>query len=115
MSTIAASPEESAIYIGGKRIVNGDKLALVLRWDGVAVKEVATGHGTFDHGWVSALAVAPDDKALYAGGQFFDFAGVPILNFAKGACAPCRADCDASGSLDFFDFLCFANAFNEGC
>jgi hypothetical protein len=25
------------------------------------------------------------------------------------------ADCDASGSLDFFDFLCFQNAFAAGC
>src|SRR5690606_1849451 len=26
----------------------------------------------------------------------------------------CYADCDASGSLDFFDFLCFQNAFSTG-
>jgi hypothetical protein len=26
----------------------------------------------------------------------------------------CYADCDASGSLDFFDFLCFQNAFAAG-
>jgi streptogramin lyase len=25
------------------------------------------------------------------------------------------ADCDSSGSLDFFDFLCFQNAFAKGC
>ena len=25
------------------------------------------------------------------------------------------ADCDSSGTLDFFDFLCFQNAFNTGC
>jgi hypothetical protein len=25
---------------------------------------------------------------------------------------PCYADCDGSGLLDFFDFLCFTNAFN---
>ena len=24
-------------------------------------------------------------------------------------------DCDASGTLDLFDFLCFVNAFNAGC
>ena len=27
----------------------------------------------------------------------------------------CYADCDGSGSLDFFDFLCFQNAFAGGC
>jgi uncharacterized membrane protein len=26
-----------------------------------------------------------------------------------------EADCDASGSLDLFDFLCFTNGFNAGC
>jgi hypothetical protein len=26
-----------------------------------------------------------------------------------------QADCDASGGLDFFDFLCFQNAFTAGC
>ena len=25
------------------------------------------------------------------------------------------ADCDGSGGLDFFDFLCFQNAFAAGC
>ena len=25
------------------------------------------------------------------------------------------ADCDASGALDFFDFLCFQNEFAAGC
>ena len=29
--------------------------------------------------------------------------------------AACYADCDGSGSLDFFDFLCFQNAFAGGC
>ena len=27
----------------------------------------------------------------------------------------CYADCDGSGSLDFFDFLCFQNEFAAGC
>jgi hypothetical protein len=26
-----------------------------------------------------------------------------------------QADCDGSGALDFFDFLCFQNAFAAGC
>ena len=28
--------------------------------------------------------------------------------------APCYADCDGSGALDIFDFLCFQNAFSTG-
>ena len=31
------------------------------------------------------------------------------------AVADPRADCDASGVLDFFDFLCFQDAFGAGC
>jgi hypothetical protein len=31
------------------------------------------------------------------------------------ATADLRADCDESGSLDFFDFLCFQSAFAAGC
>jgi hypothetical protein len=26
-----------------------------------------------------------------------------------------RADCDGTGALDFFDFLCFQNEFAMGC
>lgn len=25
------------------------------------------------------------------------------------------ADCDLSGTLNLFDFVCFVNAFNDGC
>ena len=28
---------------------------------------------------------------------------------------PCYADCDQSGALDIFDFLCFQNGFVAGC
>jgi hypothetical protein len=31
-----------------------------------------------------------------------------------GGGTPCYADCDESGDLDFFDFLCFQNAFAAG-
>ncbi|MFG0283004.1 MAG: hypothetical protein ACF8R7_01155 [Phycisphaerales bacterium JB039] len=31
-----------------------------------------------------------------------------------GCPAPCYPDCDGSGALDFFDFLCFQNAFAAG-
>ena len=33
---------------------------------------------------------------------------------ASPASGGCYADCDGSGSLDFFDFLCFQNAFSAG-
>ncbi|MCH7792606.1 MAG: hypothetical protein IID31_10045 [Planctomycetes bacterium] len=28
---------------------------------------------------------------------------------------PCYADCDQSGALDIFDFLCFQNSLVAGC
>src|SRR5690606_18790217 len=31
------------------------------------------------------------------------------------AAGDCYADCDESGNLDFFDFLCFQNEFAAGC
>ncbi len=43
----------------------------------------------------------------------FTFAGRRMIEFyAPGA--GCYADCDASGGLDFFDFLCFQNLFAAG-
>jgi hypothetical protein len=33
---------------------------------------------------------------------------------APTVCPTCLADCDGSGSLDFFDFLCFQNLFGAG-
>ena len=42
---------------------------------------------------------------------------LPYLNAAPctfGQCASCYADCDQSGTLDIFDFLCFQNSFVLG-
>jgi hypothetical protein len=66
-----------------------------------------------------------------AGAEFDDFRAVSCLgdcdgsgtlNFFDFLCFQSQyaagsqgADCDASGSLDFFDFLCFQEAFAEGC
>ena len=40
--------------------------------------------------------------------------GYGVDQVATGADARCYADCDQSGALDFFDFLCFQNAFAAG-
>jgi hypothetical protein len=37
-----------------------------------------------------------------------------VYVFDLGCAAPCHSDCDESGTLDLFDFLCFTNAFNAG-
>ena len=70
-----------------------------------------------------ALAVFDDDgpgpqrPALYAAGQFTQAGGISSGYIARWGCPPpppCKADCDGSGALDIFDFLCFVNAFNAG-
>ena len=37
-----------------------------------------------------------------------------VATLVSGGCPPCLADCDESGSLDFFDFLCYQNLFAAG-
>jgi hypothetical protein len=39
---------------------------------------------------------------------------ISVLRNVGCASQPCLADCDGSGSLDLFDFLCFVNAYNNG-
>src|SRR5690606_13202712 len=40
--------------------------------------------------------------------------GRAYIIFGRRVDTPCYADCDASGGLDFFDFLCFQNRFAAG-
>ena len=43
-------------------------------------------------------------------------AGLDAFKLTATSCeAPCYADCDGNGALDFFDFLCFQNEFAAGC
>lgn len=97
------------LYVGGSRRVDGDRLGVVLRWNGSTVVQLAAGHGELS-GWVSAVTMA-SDSALYVGGRFTEFGGASIMNFATQVCPPCPADCDSSGALDIFDYLCYINAF----
>ncbi|MFG0285772.1 MAG: right-handed parallel beta-helix repeat-containing protein [Phycisphaerales bacterium JB039] len=57
-----------------------------------------------------------------AGGCYADCDGSGSLDFFDFLCfqnlfgvGDPAADCDGSGALDFFDFLCFQNAFAAGC
>ena len=65
----------------------------------------------------NALVFVAGDQGCYAdcdGSGSLDFFDFLCFQneFAAGAL---YADCDGSGSLDFFDFLCFQNAFAAGC
>ncbi len=54
--------------------------------------------------------IASDSMGGTAVGEIFD---MDDLSWATGDTV-CYADCDESGGLDFFDFLCFQNAFAAG-
>jgi serine protease AprX len=79
--------------------------------------------GAFDpqyvrgYGIIDAAAAAGEFDTCYA-----DCDGSGALDFFDFLCfqnlfsaAAAEADCDGSGALDFFDFLCFQNAFAAGC
>ena len=72
----------------------------------------AVGGGLPNNGfwWVpSTQTLIPLPLELGGGGN----SGANFI--LKGEEATCYADCDGSGSLDFFDFLCFQNEFAGGC
>ncbi|MFG0284731.1 MAG: choice-of-anchor R domain-containing protein [Phycisphaerales bacterium JB039] len=81
------------------------------------------GAGSID--WkASSPGIIPTGIATHAGGYFSTTSGpLPpttsstILNSygvqATPVSAMCYPDCDESGTLDFFDFLCFQNAFAQ--
>jgi hypothetical protein len=59
----------------------------------------------------------PEEGIRYI--EFVEGAGIRIfviddMEFAPAGSTGCYPDCDGSGVLDFFDFLCFQNAFLAG-
>jgi hypothetical protein len=66
------------------------------------------------HGWESDVPVFEviARNATPFGEGFLMMDGMQIDLFVGGT--ECYADCDESGELDFFDFLCFQNAFAAG-
>jgi hypothetical protein len=63
-----------------------------------------------------------DDVVLKQGGCYPDCDGSGSLDLFDFLCFVNEfnsgnpyADCDGSGGLDLFDFLCFVNEFNSGC
>ena len=57
-----------------------------------------------------AIAVRHSDLGLFVNPPD-DLDALDLVDLAM----ECYADCDESGELDFFDFLCFQNAFAAGC
>ncbi len=102
-----------ALYAGGRfRSYAGQTIGGLARWDGSAWVQPAGGVG----GSVYALEPEMHDgrQSLLVGGGFSTVgSGVSSHNIARliGCPGACYPDCDDSGALDFFDFLCFQNAF----
>jgi hypothetical protein len=63
----------------------------------------------------SVFGLSVIDGDLWVGGSFGSVGGQTAHGLAiRTGCPSCYADCDESGELDFFDFLCFQNAFAAG-
>jgi hypothetical protein len=68
---------------------------------------ISSGGGFTLHGTIGQPDAGPAGGPMAGAG--FELTGG--FWAASAPDAPCYADCDESGSLDFFDFLCFQNAF----
>lgn len=77
------------------------------RWDGIVWTPIENAFSARP----SAIA-APSEDNIFVGGSFTSRAGEVTPYFARYTCvASCEADCNGDGELDFFDYLCFQNAF----
>ncbi|MFI4881048.1 MAG: LamG-like jellyroll fold domain-containing protein [Phycisphaerales bacterium JB064] len=59
-----------------------------------------------------ALDLYADEPGTGTSGMYFD--DISLRTLCEPTPEPCVADCDASGALDLFDFLCFQNQFDAG-
>ncbi len=119
-----AGPAKESLYIGGAfhRLPDGTLTNKIARWDGAKWHTLGggvTGFGAGTHvnslGSFDEDGPGPNPGGLYVGGLFYRAGGVETHHIARWGCPlgprPCYPDCDASGALDFLDFLCFQNAF----
>jgi hypothetical protein len=97
---------------------------------GVILREFSTGHSqnmalALDHAddtlWLHDRTTEGTYEQWTKNGMMLAriaVAGMEMQNALAGEFrfgeAPCYPDCDGSGTLDLFDFLCFVNEFNNG-
>jgi hypothetical protein len=109
---LTVMPSGEIIAGGQFETVDGAVVNNIARWDGARWSPMGAG----TNGRVAALAVSTNGT-LFVGGHFTAVDGAVSAYLARWDCAPppdCYADCDGSGDLDFFDFLCFQNRFAAG-
>ena len=81
--------------------------------DGVVIVGAGTNPAGEPEGWIARLGNGPCYADCDASGVI-DFFDFLCYQDSFAAAEP-RADCDGSGQLDVFDFLCFQNMFAAGC
>jgi trimeric autotransporter adhesin len=101
------------LYVGGNfTTAGGLPISGLALWDGEQWSALPGGEPGLTA--VSARIFADFDDGsgprLHAAGGFWAPSGLPEY-IARLDCATCPADCDGSGDLTFFDFLCFQNLF----
>ncbi|MFG0285528.1 MAG: hypothetical protein ACF8R7_14010 [Phycisphaerales bacterium JB039] len=74
----------------------------------------SNGFGETDPSYIMAPGCGTPTPVTYDAIGFPGISVVMIVHGQLGAVGGCYPDCDDSGSLDFFDFLCFQNAFSAG-
>ncbi|MFG0283809.1 MAG: hypothetical protein ACF8R7_05255 [Phycisphaerales bacterium JB039] len=103
---------------GAADVTTGIELAIDLEelgWDGASPIRIAGFINGSGHDFVSNQVIgglpAPENLGEP---RLIDFSVIDGDQFVTVGDSDCYADCDGSGSLDFFDFLCFQNEFALG-
>jgi hypothetical protein len=112
-------PRRRALFVWGRFTGAGNGPAKYLaRWDGLEWEAIPNAPYPRIAGDLRAFdddGPGPLPEALYIGGIFDYQQAGSDFGFARWGCdAPplCPGDCNADGSLDLFDFLCFVNQYN---
>jgi hypothetical protein len=94
------------------------QIAGVYTWDGAGLTadvQAWVDDPSSNHGW---LVKGEDETARASAKRFVTREGPagsrPTLRVVYESGGGCAADCDGSGFLDFFDFLCFQDLFAAG-
>jgi hypothetical protein len=119
--TIVSMDIEGCIDAGSTLVVAIRPEDFLTKSGGVATGDAAwmgsNGFGETDDSYISSVGCGIASPQTFTA---IGFPGIAILMNIYGeeghSCSGggCYPDCDESGTLDFFDFLCFQNAFSAG-
>ncbi len=104
---------DGALFAGGFfHLAGSQKIKSLARWNGSSWAQVGTGLPNSEP-IVFALTSLNADY-LVAAGSFVLPSQPQSIHIGAWRCVDCYSDCDLSGSLDFFDYICFQNAYLSG-